>query len=109
MDIGLLLIRVVLGGFLAGHGLQKLFGWFGGHGIAGTGGFFETLGYRPGKRHAVLAGATELVGGVLLVVGFLTPLAAAMVVGVMVNAAGAVHWRNGLWVTEGGIEYPFVL
>jgi putative oxidoreductase len=109
MDVGLLLIRLAVGLYLAGHGAQKLFGWFGGHGLAATGGFFESLGYRPGRRNAALAGLAELGGGLLLALGLLTPLGAAAVVGVMLNAIGAVHWRNGPWVTEGGIEYPLIL
>ena len=109
MDTGLLIIRLAIGLYLTGHGLQKLFGWFGGHGLAGTGGFFESLGYRPGRRNAALAGLAETGGGLLLALGLLTPLGAAIAVGVMVNAMGAVHWRNGLWVTDGGIEYPFVV
>src|SRR3982751_2357225 len=102
-------LRALIGGLFIGHGTQKLFGWFGGHGIAGTGGFFESLGYRPGKPHATLAGLTEAGGGLLLALGLFTPLAAAALIGVMVNAIGAVHWPNGLWVTEGGVEYPLVL
>ena len=109
MDTGLLILRVAVGLLMIGHGTQKLFGWFGGHGIAGTGGFFESLGYRPGKPHATLAGLTEAGGGLLLALGLFTPLACAALLGVMVNAIGAVHWRNGLWVTEGGIEYPLVV
>src|SRR4051794_16878228 len=109
MDTGLLIVRVIVGLLMLGHGTQKLFGWFGGHGIAGTGGFFESLGYRPGKPHATLAGLAEGGGGLLLALGLFTPLAVAALIGVMVNAMGAVHWPNGLWVTEGGIEYPLVI
>lgn len=109
MDLGLLVLRVVVGGLFAGHGTQKLFGWFGGHGLEGTGGFFEQLGYRPGKPHASLAGLSEAGGGLLLVLGLLTPLACAAIVGVMVNAIVAVHAPKGVWNTDGGIEYPLVL
>jgi putative oxidoreductase len=109
MDIGLLLLRVVVGLLFAGHGAQKLFGWFGGHGLGGTGGFMETLGYRPGKRHAAMAGLAEAGGGLLLALGWFTPLAAATIVGVMVNAIVAVHLRAGVWNTDGGYEYPLVL
>jgi putative oxidoreductase len=108
MDMGLLIIRAVLGAFFVGHGTQKLFGWFRGHGLDGTGQFLEGLGYVPGRRHAALAGIAETGGGLLLVLGFLTPLGAAAVIGVMVNAIVTVHWPNGVWDTEGGIEYPVV-
>jgi putative oxidoreductase len=109
MDTGLLIVRLVVGLLLAGHGAQKLFGWFGGHGIAGTGQFMESLGYRPGKVNAALAGTGELVGGLFFAVGFLTPLAAAAIIAVMLNATFAVHLANGLWASEGGYEYNLVL
>jgi putative oxidoreductase len=109
MDVGLLVIRLAIGLFLAAHGAQKLFGSFGGHGLAGTGGFLESLGYRPGRANAALAGLAELGGGLLLALGLLTPLGAAAAIGVMVNAMGSVHWRNGIWSAEGGVEYPLVL
>ena len=91
MDIGRLFLRGVVGPLFVGHGTQKLFGWFGGHGLDGTGGFFESLGLRPGKRHATAAGAAEAAGGVLLTLGALTPLAAAMISGTMITAIRKVH------------------
>ena len=109
MDIGVLLLRVVIGLFFAGHGAQKLFGWFDGHGLEGTGGFFDNLGYRPGKVFAVVAGSSELIGGALLVLGLLTPWAAAAIIGVMLNAAVSVHAKNGPWITNGGWEYTAIL
>ena len=109
MDTGVFLLRVVIGLFFAGHGAQKLFGWFGGHGIEGTGDFFQQLGYRPGKAFATIAGLSEFFAGVLLALGLFTPLAAAAIIGVMFNAVAAVHAKNGPWVTEGGWEYPAVL
>jgi putative oxidoreductase len=109
MSLGLLVLRVVIGLLFVGHGTQKLFGWFGGHGLEGTGGFMASLGYRPGKQHALLAGLAEAGGGALFALGALTPLAVAAIVGVMVNAIGSAHWDNGLWVTNGGYEYPLVL
>jgi putative oxidoreductase len=109
MDIGLLLLRVVIGLLLAGHGAQKLFGWFGGHGLDGTGGFFHALGYRPGKRWATVAGLSEFLGGLLLAVGLFTPLAAAAIIGTMFNAAVSVHAKKGPWITDGGWEYTLVL
>ena len=108
MDTGLLILRLVVGVALVGHGTQKLFGWFGGHGRRGTGAFFELLGYRPGVLFAVIAGLSETGGGTLLALGLLTPLAGATIVGVMLNAAWALRER-GPWVTNGGWEYPVVL
>src|SRR4051794_41845706 len=102
MDTGVLLLRVVIGLFFVGHGAQKLFGWFDGHGLEGTGGFFDSLGYRPGKVFAAIAGASELAGGALLFLGLFTPLAAAAIIGVMLNAAASVHAKNGPWITNGG-------
>jgi putative oxidoreductase len=109
MDVGLLILRVVVGLLLIGHGTQKLFGWFEGPGLEGAGGFFESLGYRPGKPHATLAGFTEAGAGVLLVLGLLTPLACAAVIGVMVNVILAAHAEKGLWNSKGGYEFPLVL
>ena len=109
MDLGLLILRLVVGITLAVHGSQKLLGWFGGYGIAGTGAFFEQLGFRPGRFHAALAGLAETVGGLLLAAGFLTPLASAALVAVMVVATGSVHWSKGFFVSNGGFEYNLVL
>ena len=109
MDAGLLLVRVVLGLLMAAHGAQKLFGWFGGYGIAGTGQFFEGLGFRPGRLHAVQAGLAELFGGLFLAAGFLTPVAAAAVVAVMLVAAVSVHLKSGYFAHTGGYEYTLVL
>ncbi len=101
MSIGLLVLRVVVGTLFAAHGAQKLFGWFGGHGLQGTGGFFESLGYRPGRLMALVAGLSEFGGGALLVLGFATPLAAAAIVGVMINAIFTAKRNAGLF---GGYE-----
>jgi putative oxidoreductase len=109
MDLALLVLRAVVGLFFAGHGAQKLFGAFGGHGIAGTGQFFESLGMRPGALQARAAGTAELAGGVLLVLGLFTPFAAAMIISVMIVAIITVHGKNGPWVTESGYEYNAVL
>ena len=105
MDLALFVLRIVVGGLFAAHGAQKLFGSFGGHGIAGTGQFFESLGLRPGERHARLAGLGEFGGGLLLVLGLLTPLGAAAIIGVMVVAVLTVHGPKGWQITEGGYEY----
>ena len=108
MEFGLLLIRVVVGLALAAHGAQKLFGLFGGHGIAGTGGFFESLGLRPGKPLAALAGLGETCGGLGLAFGWLTPFASALIVATMLVAIWTVHIDKGFFVSNGGYEYPLV-
>ena len=108
MDIGLLVARVVLGLLMAAHGSQKLFGWFGGYGLAGTGGFFESLGFRPGRFFAAAAGFTELAGGLLLALGLLGPLGPALIISVMIVAAVTVHWQHGLFAQNNGIELPLV-
>ncbi|PYQ48189.1 MAG: oxidoreductase [Acidobacteria bacterium] len=77
MNEGLLLARLVFGLVMAAHGAQKLFGWFGGYGIAGTGNFFESIGFRPGRLFAALAGLGEFGGGLLLALGFLGPIGPA--------------------------------
>jgi putative oxidoreductase len=109
MNVGLVLLRVVVGLVMAGHGAQKLFGWFAGPGVTGTTGFVQSLGWRPARVFALLLGAAELLGGLGLVFGFATPFAAAAVTAVLANAAWVVHRRNGLWNTAGGYEYPMVL
>jgi putative oxidoreductase len=109
MKLGLTFLRVVIGMLFFGHGTQKLYGWFGGHGIEGTAGFFESLGLKPGRRHATAAGAAEAGGGALVALGFLTPAAAAALIGVMSTAIEKVHMKNGPWVSEGGYEYNLVL
>ena len=108
MSYGLLLLRVVCGLTISAHGAQKLFGWFGGHGVRGTAGFFENLGFRPPVILAVLAGLGEA-GGVLFAVGFLTPLAALGITIVMFNAIAVVHWSKGFFNGNGGFEFPLSL
>ncbi|OEV06840.1 hypothetical protein AN219_33300, partial [Streptomyces nanshensis] len=82
-DLGLLALRLGTGGVLFAHGTQKLFGWFGGHGLAGTGGFMEQLGFRPGRRSALASGLGEAGGGTLLALGLATPGAGAAVAAAM--------------------------
>ena len=106
MEIGLLVLRAVIGLLVAAHGAQKLLGWFGGHGLDGTAGFLASIGYRPARPMALAAALGELAGGALLATGLLTPLGVAAVMGVMLNAV-AVHWRNGPWASNGGWELPF--
>jgi len=103
MDTALLIVRLVFGALLVGHGTQKLFGWFGGHGLATTSGFFHSLGFRPGRAMAVVAGLSEAGGGLLLALGLLTPLAGAAIVGTLLVAA-SVHLEKGVWGTNGGYE-----
>lgn len=109
MELGLLLLRVTVGATLAAHGAQKLFGWFGGGGLEGTGRGLEALGFVPGRRHALMAGLVEVGGGLLLALGLFTPLAAAIVLSVMIVAAVSVHVRQGFFITAGGFEYNLVL
>ena len=109
MATGLLLLRVTLGLTLAAHGAQKLFGWFGGLGLDATGQALAGLGFRPGRRHALIAGLVELAAGSLLTLGLATPVASMVFVSVMLVAARAVHSRNGFFITEGGFEYNLVL
>jgi putative oxidoreductase len=109
MDIGLLVLRSVLGLTLAAHGAQKLLGWFGGPGLRGTAEGFERLGFVPAKRAAVMAGLAESAGGLVLVAGLLTPAAVAVLVAVMVVAGAGVHLANGFFAQNGGYEYALVL
>lgn len=108
MDSGLLLARVVLGTLMAAHGSQKLFGWFGGYGINGTGGYFESLGFRPGRLFAAAAGLAEFGGGLLLALGLLGPLGSALIIATMVVAAVTVHLQHGLFAMTNGVEVPLL-
>jgi putative oxidoreductase len=105
VEVALLVIRVIAGLLFAGHGAQKLFGWFGGNGLKGTGGFFEdNLGLSPGRFHAGAAGFNEFAGGLLLAFGLFTPLAAALIIATMTAAIFTVHAKNGPWATNNGWE-----
>jgi putative oxidoreductase len=108
MDLALLVLRIVVGALFIGHGTQKLFGWFGGGGLDGTGGFFASLGFRPGRLSALLAGIGEAGGGLLVLLGLLTPLGAVGIIGVMTVAIVAVRLRNGLWISNDGYELELV-
>jgi putative oxidoreductase len=109
MEVGLLLIRVVIGGLLAGHGAQKLFGILGGYGLDGTGGYMVGFGLRPGRLFAAAAGTSELVGGLLFGTGFITPLAATLIASTMFVAARTDHAGKGVWIFNGGAEYVLVV
>ena len=105
-DSATLLVRLVQGSLLAGHGAQKLFGHFGGPGMEGTSGFMEMLGLRPGRPWAFLAGLCEFGGGVLTALGLLNPLGPIGVIASMSMATATAHWGKPIWVTEGGAELP---
>jgi putative oxidoreductase len=108
-DIALLILRMVLGGIFVVHGAQKLFGTFGGHGLKGTAGFFEQIGLKPGRTMALLAGLAEFGGGLLVLVGFLTPLGAFALIAVQSVAIAKVHVPNGFFNEGGGYEFNLVL
>jgi putative oxidoreductase len=103
MDAGLFLARIVIGPFMAAHGAQKLLGWFGGYGLTGTGGFFEGIGFRPGRFFAATAAITEIVSGVLVALGLFGPVGPALMLSVMIVAAFSVHWPN-VFAQSNGIE-----
>jgi len=108
MNLGLFILRLVVGFMMAGHGSQKLFGWFGGHGLQGTAGYFEVLGFRPGRLFAALAAVTEFFSGLLVAFGFLGPIGPALMTSVMVVAIYSVHWKNGLFAATNGVEVPLL-
>jgi putative oxidoreductase len=108
-SIGLLIIRVVIGVLFIGHGAQKLFGAFGGYGLEGTGQYFDSIGIKPGKTMALLAGLMEFVGGLIFALGLFTSIGALLIALTMVVAIAKVHGANGLWITQNGYEYNLVL
>ncbi len=105
-DLGILLVRIIIGAGIAVHGSQKLFGWFGGHGLRGTGGFMESLGFRPGVPFAFMSGIGEFAGGLLILLGFLGPIGPALVIAVMTVAIATVHIHNGFLSSNNGFELP---
>ncbi len=107
--LGLLIIRLAFGISFAIHGCQKLFGWFGGHGIKGNAQFFESIGLRPGVLLVVMAGLGELLGGLLFAVGIFMPLAALLMIGTMIVAIIRVSAKNGFDITKGGYEYNLAI
>ena len=104
MSIAFLIVRVILGLSFMAHGTQKLFGWFGGDGITGTGGFFEGLGFRPGKMFAFMAALGETLGGFLTLLGRAARSGPCSIVIVMLVAIGSVHYNKGFFVSNGGWE-----
>lgn len=107
MDVAVLIMRLGVGLLLAGHGAQKLFGWFGGHGLPGTTGWLASIGFRPPSFWAWLVGICEFGGGLLFALGLFSPLGSLAIAASMLTAIAKVHWPK-IWVTEGGIELPFV-
>lgn len=108
LGTGLLLARLIVGLMMVGHGGQKLFGWLGGYGLAGTAGFFEQLGFRPGRLFAVTASLAEMSSGILIALGLFGPVGPALLLSVMIVAAVSVHWKNGLFAATNGIEVPLL-
>jgi putative oxidoreductase len=108
-DFGLLIVRLVVGLVFAAHGAQKLFGWFGGYGPKGTGGWFESIGIKPGVAAAIAVGIIEFFGGILFAAGLFTAVAAILMAIVMVGAVVKVHFQHGFWNTSNGYEFNLVL
>jgi putative oxidoreductase len=104
-----LALRLAGGVIFAAHGAQKLFGWFGGYGLEGTGQFFGSVGLNPGYLMALLAGAAEFFGGLALIVGLLVRAAAAALAFAMLVAVFAVHFSKGFFLDKGGYEYALAL
>lgn len=109
MSIALLVLRLGIGLTLAGHGVQKLFGWFGGPGLNRVKLGFEKQAFRPVWPWIILAIVGEVGGGLSVALGFLTPLGAAGIFGAMAMATFKSHWKNGFWLNKGGYEYSLML
>lgn len=109
VNVGMLLLRIVVGLVLAGHGAQKLFGWFGGPGMAGATGMMQKLNMHPPRLWAWISALGEFLGGLGFAFGLLTPLAAVGIIGSMIVAIVKVHWAKGFWNTKGGLEFPLTL
>jgi putative oxidoreductase len=107
-NLGLLIMRLVLGTLMAAHGAQKLFGWWSGPGLKGTHGFMEMLGMRPGKVWGTMAAVGETSGGVLTFLGLLNPIGPLNIMSAMTVAIRRVHWKTPVWASEGGAELPLV-
>jgi len=107
--LGPLVLRIPVGIIFAAHGAQKLFAWFGGYGLEGTGQFFASIGLNPGYLMALLAGGAEFFGGLALIAGLLVRPAAAVLAVTMLVAIFAVHIGNGLFMSNNGYEYALAL
>jgi putative oxidoreductase len=108
-DVGLLMLRVLIGLVLAAHGSQKLFGWFGGPGLKGFTGWMAAMGLKPAAIWGLMGALSEFGGGVLLALGLLSPVGALAIIGAMLMAIGLAHWSKGFWSSKGGYEFPLVL
>ena len=108
VDVALLIIRLVTGSLLAGHGAQKLFGWFGGYGLQGTAGWLESTGLKPGTVWATMAGGGELKGGLLTALGLGGPIGSILTLSAMTMATAKGHWAKPIWATARGAELPVI-
>ena len=108
LNLGILILRLVLGFMFMGHGSQKLFGWFGGGGTAGTTGMMKKMGLRAPGFWALMAALSEFGGGLLLALGFINPLGSLGIIAAMLVAIFKVHWPRGFWNTKGGFEFPLI-
>jgi len=109
IDLGLLVLRLAVGLTIAPHGAQKLFGWFGGYGVKGTGAWLDSMGAKNGALIALFAGLGEFFGGLGVAAGFLTPIAAVGVIAVMIGAIATAHKGKGFFNTNGGSELPLLI
>ncbi len=108
-DLGLLALRLTVGGVYAAHGAQKVFGWWSGPGFSGWTAAMARMGLRPARLWALVSGLTELAGGLLLAAGAATPVVAALLVAQSIVIIVRGHWSKGFWNRNGGIEFPLVL
>jgi putative oxidoreductase len=108
MDVALLVLRIVVGLYLFGHGAQKLFGWFGGPGLAGTEGWLRSIGFRPARLWALNAGLAEAAGGALVALGLLNPIGSLAIAAAMIVAIVTAHLGKGWFAMTGGPELPLV-
>jgi putative oxidoreductase len=109
MALGLLILRLVLGLTVAGHGAQKLFGWWGGSGMTGWTGAMTRMRIRPAAPWAWMSALAEFAGGLMVALGFLNPLGSFALAGSMLVAVILVHWPKGFWVGKGGYEYNLLI
>ena len=108
MDLGLLIIRVVFGVLMIGHGTQKLLGWFGGYGLNGSSGFVASRGFSPAKFWTATGSLSESVGGLLWLLGFLNPLGSIAIAAAMLTAIVGFHWPK-FWASDGGYEHALAM